>query len=48
MTAAGVDWTLQQATELMAAGVPAVHLYVMQRSRAIEMLMDRLEVPSGW
>ena len=48
VTAAGVDWTLQQATELMAAGVPAVHLYVMQRSRAIEMLMDRLEVPSGW
>ncbi len=42
VTKAGVDWTLRQAHELIAAGVPAVHLYVMQRSRAIQMLMDRL------
>lgn len=48
VTQVGVDWTLQQARELMAAGVPAVHLYVMQRSRAIRMLMERLEVPGGF
>jgi methylenetetrahydrofolate reductase (NADPH) len=48
VTEAGVDWTLRQASELMAAGVPAVHLYVMQRSRAIQMLMDRLEIPNSF
>ena len=48
VTEAGVNWTLQQAQELMAAGVPAVHIYVMQRSRAIQMLMDRLVIPGGF
>ena len=48
VTQVGVDWTLQQAGDLMAAGVPAVHLYVMQRSKAVQMLMDRLEVPGGF
>jgi 5,10-methylenetetrahydrofolate reductase len=48
VTEAGVNWTLQQAQELMATGVPAVHIYVMQRSRAIQMLMDRLVIPGGF
>ena len=48
VTKAGVNWTLRQAQELMAAGVPAVHIYVMQRSRAIQMLMDRLVIPGGF
>jgi len=48
VTEAGVNWTLRQATELMAAGVPAIHLYVMQRSRAIQMLMDRLDIPDSF
>ena len=48
VTEAGVNWTLRQAGELLEAGVPAVHLYVMQRSRAIQMLMDRLEIPDGF
>ena len=48
VTEAGVNWTLRQAQELMAAGVPAVHIYVMQRSRAIQMLMDRLVIPGGF
>ena len=43
-----IHWTLRQAHDLMAAGVPAVHLYVMQRSRAIQTLMDRLEIPGGF
>ena len=48
VTEVGVLWTLRQARDLMAAGVPAVHLYVMQRSRAIQMLMERLEIPGGF
>lgn len=41
VTEAGVEWTLRQMHDLIEAGVPAIHLYVMQRSRAIRMLMER-------
>lgn len=47
VTETGVNWTLHQMRELMEAGVPAIHVYVMQRSRAIQMLMDRLDLPNG-
>ena len=38
----GVEWAAQQAAELLAAGVPAVHFYIMQSSHAIKKLMARL------
>ena len=45
VTETGVNWTLHQMHDLIEAGVSALHLYVMQRSRAIQMLMDRLDIP---
>jgi len=47
VTETGVNWTMQQMHDLMDAGVAAIHVYVMQRSRAIQMLMDRLDIPDG-
>jgi methylenetetrahydrofolate reductase (NADPH) len=41
VTQAGVDWTLRQMHDLIEAGAPAIHIYVMQRSRAIRMLMEQ-------
>ena len=41
----GALWTVRQAEELLAAGVPAVHFYVMQSSHAIKKVMARL--PGG-
>jgi len=40
----GVEWALKQATELLEHGVPALHFFVMQQSKAIRMLLDRLKV----
>ncbi len=39
----GVEWAARQAEELLARGVPAIHFYVMQSSRAINRLMARLK-----
>ncbi len=38
----GVDWAVRQAQGLLEADVPSVHFYVMQTSKAIKLLMDRL------
>lgn len=38
----GAEWTARQAEELLAAGVPAVHFYVMQSAAAITRVMARL------
>jgi methylenetetrahydrofolate reductase (NADH) len=38
----GVEWAYTQAKELLAAGVPAIHFYVMQNSRVINILMKKL------
>jgi methylenetetrahydrofolate reductase (NADPH) len=38
----GVEWSLRQAEDLLAHGVPAIHFYIMQSSQAIKMLMGRL------
>jgi methylenetetrahydrofolate reductase (NADPH) len=38
----GVEWALAQTRELLEAGVPAVHFYVMHNSNAINTLMQRL------
>lgn len=40
----GVEWALEQSRELLEAGVPAIHFYVMQSTRAIQKLMRKLKV----
>ncbi len=40
----GVEWTFRQAQELLEKNVPAVHFFVMQSSRAIKLLLDRLDL----
>ena len=40
----GVEWALAQTTELIERGVPSVHFYVMQYTKAIKKLMSRLDV----
>jgi methylenetetrahydrofolate reductase (NADPH) len=40
----GVEWSLRQAEDLLAHGVPAIHFYIMQSSQAIKMLMARLKL----
>jgi len=38
----GVEWAAKQTRELLERGVPAVHYYVMQSSKAINDLLPRL------
>jgi len=40
----GVEWALEQSRELLDRGVPSIHFYVMQSSRAIGKLMAKLDV----
>jgi methylenetetrahydrofolate reductase (NADPH) len=40
----GVDWARTQTEELLNRGVPSVHYYVMQSSKAVSMLLDKLDV----
>lgn len=40
----GVDWAVKQVTELLDRGVPAVHFYIMQNSRPVIKLMDKLKL----
>jgi len=40
----GVEWALQQSRELLDRGVPSIHFYVMQSSRAIGRLLDQLTI----
>ena len=40
----GVEWALRQAEELINGGAPSLHFYVMQNSKAISDLMDRLDL----
>lgn len=39
----GVDWALQQTRELLEHGVPGVHFYIMQSSKAIGRLLQKLD-----
>jgi len=39
----GVEWALKQAQDLLDHGVPSLHFYLMQSSKAINMLLDRLK-----
>ncbi|MGD2114596.1 MAG: methylenetetrahydrofolate reductase [Acidobacteriota bacterium] len=40
----GVEWALEQSREFLDRGVPAIHFYVMQSSRAIGKLMEKLKM----
>ena len=40
---AGVEWTFRQVKELLDKKVPAIHFYIMQDSKPIRMLMERLD-----
>ena len=40
----GVEWTRRQAEELLNRGVPSLHFYIMQKSKAVTMLMKGLDL----
>lgn len=40
----GVEWAAKQVEELLSANVPSVHFYIMQNSKPIVKLMDRLKL----
>lgn len=40
----GVEWTAQQVRELLEAGVPSVHFYVMSSAKAANMVLDRIDL----
>jgi methylenetetrahydrofolate reductase (NADPH) len=40
----GVSWALKQVEELLNANVPAIHFYIMQNSKPINMLMKKLKL----
>jgi methylenetetrahydrofolate reductase (NADPH) len=39
----GVEWAYQQAVDLLDKGVPSLHFYLMQSSKAIKKLMAKLK-----
>jgi methylenetetrahydrofolate reductase (NADPH) len=40
----GVSWALKQVEELLNSNVPAIHFYIMQNSKPINMLMKKLKL----
>jgi methylenetetrahydrofolate reductase (NADPH) len=40
----GVEWTFKQVEELLNNNVPAIHFYIMQNSKPITMLMNKLKI----
>ncbi|MCC6841384.1 MAG: methylenetetrahydrofolate reductase [NAD(P)H] [Flavobacteriales bacterium] len=40
--ALGIEWTVQQARELQARGVPSLHFYTMGRSEAVQAIAAKL------
>jgi methylenetetrahydrofolate reductase (NADPH) len=41
--AVGIEWTYQQARELLQRGAPGLHLYILNRAAPTEALMQRLQ-----
>jgi len=44
VTEIGVAWASKQTRELIEGGAPSVHFYVMQNSKAIGMLLEKLKL----
>ena len=42
----GVEFAIAQCRELLAAGVPGIHFYVLNRSEATERILDALNWPA--
>jgi len=40
----GVNWAVKQVEELLKNNVPAIHFYIMQNSKPINMLMKKLKL----
>ena len=40
----GVEWAAKQVEELLNKNVPSVHFYIMQNSKPVKKLMDRLKL----
>ncbi|HEY0783815.1 MAG TPA: methylenetetrahydrofolate reductase, partial [Thermoanaerobaculia bacterium] len=40
----GVEWAKRQTEELLSRGVPSVHFYIMQSSKAIKKLLSQLDL----
>ncbi|MCK6603495.1 MAG: methylenetetrahydrofolate reductase [Ignavibacteriaceae bacterium] len=40
----GVNWAAKQVEELLDNGVPSIHFYIMQYSKPIKMLMNKLKL----
>lgn len=40
----GIEWAFNQVKDLMDKGIPAIHFYVMQNSKVITSLLDRLNI----
>jgi methylenetetrahydrofolate reductase (NADPH) len=40
----GVEWAAKQVEDLISRGVQSVHFYIMQNSRPVQKLMDRLKI----
>jgi methylenetetrahydrofolate reductase (NADPH) len=40
----GVNWAAKQVEELLNKNVPAIHFYIMQNSKPINMLMKKLKI----
>jgi methylenetetrahydrofolate reductase (NADPH) len=40
----GVEWTSRQVEELLNKNIPAIHFYIMQHSKPVQMLMNKLKI----
>jgi methylenetetrahydrofolate reductase (NADPH) len=44
VTEIGVEWAAKQVEELLNKGVPAVHFYILQNSKPVQMLFKKLKL----
>jgi methylenetetrahydrofolate reductase (NADPH) len=43
----GVEWAARQVADLLNHGVPAIHFYIMQNSKPVNLLMKKLGLAPG-
>lgn len=43
----GVEYAIEQCRQLVAAGVPGIHFYVLNKSQAGERILEALQLPEG-